>query len=130
MNIQEQIKADTIKSMKAKTPEVTNVLRVVSGEFARIGKEVSDEQAIKIIRKMATNANEQGNTNEQEILETYLPKMLSKEELEIEIKLMISSRGITSMKGMGQIMGALRSHPKTSQIDGKLASTIVKELLS
>lgn len=136
MTIQELIKKDIIKSMKAKTPEVTSVLRVVSGEFGRVlrdgvtVKEVTDDEAIKVIRKMTENAKEQGNTGEAVILEMYLPQMLSEDHIRVIVEGTIKARGFSGMKDMGKAMGSLKAHPNFSQIDGKISSKIVKELLS
>ena len=47
MSLQEQIREDMVAAMKSKNPDVVSLLRVVSGEFGRIGKDVSDDQAIK-----------------------------------------------------------------------------------
>lgn len=130
MNIQELVKKDIVKSMKAKTPDVTSVLRVVSGEFGRIGKEVTDEQAIKVIRKMAENAKDQGNDDEAVILESYLPQMLSYDHIKVIVEGTIKARGFSGMKDMGKVMGAIKAHPNSNLIDGKISSKIVKELLS
>lgn len=46
MTAQEQIRKDMIASMKARTPDVTEILRVIGGEFARKGKSVTDIEAI------------------------------------------------------------------------------------
>lgn len=136
MTIQELIKKDTIKSMKAKTPDVTSVLRVISGEFSRVVrdgvtvKEVTDDEAIKVIRKMSETAKEQGNTGEAVILEMYLPQMLSEDHIRVIVEGTIKARGFSGMQDMGKVMGAIKQHPNSNLIDGKISSKIVKELLS
>ena len=66
---------------------------------------------------------------EIEILLAYLPKQLSREELEEIVTQAISETGATSMKDMGRIMGAVM--PKTKgRADGKMINEIVKAHLS
>ena len=66
---------------------------------------------------------------EIEILLAYLPKQLTKEELEEIVVAAISEVGATSMKDMGKIMGAVM--PKTKgRADGKMINEIVKAHLS
>lgn len=66
---------------------------------------------------------------EIEILLAYLPKQLTKEELEEIVTAAISEVGATSMKDMGKIMGAVM--PKTKgRADGKMINEIVKAHLS
>ena len=129
MTIQETIKQDLKQAMLNKNDDVKNILRVVIGEFNREGKDVSDERATAIIKKMVQNAKDQENIEEQVILEAYLPKQLSEAELTDVIQDIIIRDGYTTMRDMGGIMGSLKAgHAGT--YDGKLASTIVKKLLS
>lgn len=66
---------------------------------------------------------------EIEILLAYLPKQLSKEELEVIVAEAIAEVGATSMKDMGKIMAAVM--PKTKgRADGKMINEIVKAKLS
>lgn len=134
--IQEQIKIDTIVSMKAKTADVTSILRVISGEFARFKrngiyvKEVTDDEAIKIIRKLNENAIEQGNVLEQQILEMYLPKMLNEDQIQVIVQNIITSEKYNGMVDLGKTMSEIKGHPDNRLIDGKIAHKIAKELLS
>jgi uncharacterized protein YqeY len=64
-----------------------------------------------------------------EVIEQYLPKQLSEEEIREALKTIISELGATSPKDMGKVMGELKKHAKSSQIDNSIASKIVKELL-
>ncbi|MBE7012161.1 MAG: GatB/YqeY domain-containing protein [Ruminococcaceae bacterium] len=66
---------------------------------------------------------------EIEILLAYLPKQLSREELEVIVGEAIAEVGATSMKDMGKIMAVVM--PKTKgRADGKMINEIVKEKLS
>lgn len=129
MTIQEQIRLDMVNSMKVKNTEKTSLLRVVSGEFAREGKEVSNEQAIKIIRKMVANASDLKNDKEVEILSIYLPKMLNPKEIKVIVKNIIETNNLTE-KDMGRTMGLLKNCKESNLIDMKVASQIAKEILT
>ncbi len=128
MTVQETINSNVKIAMKEKNVEVRDLLRVVIGEFNRIDKIVSDEKALAIIKKMVENAKEQGNTGEVTILEVYLPKQLDELELKRVLMNYIMNLNSPSMKDMGSVMGFLKkNHGGT--YDGKLASTLVRELL-
>lgn len=129
MSIQEKIREDMVVAMKNKDTEKLNLLRVVIGEFGRIGKELSDEQSLKVIQKMHENAVEMKNDFEITILDNYIPKKLNESEVKNIVKTVLESSGATSLKEMGKIMVELKNHPKSSQIDKKLASDYIKELL-
>ena len=58
MTIQEHIVNDMKIAMREKRNDMRDLLRVVIGEFNREGKELSDERAIAIIKKMRDNAVE------------------------------------------------------------------------
>ena len=104
---------------------------------------ISDEQAQQIISKLykqrmdayliyvdqkredlATEEIEQAN-----VLEIYLPKQLSEEELTKELKNIIDSQGASSMSDIGRVMGKAMGLLK-GKADGSLISKITKELLS
>jgi uncharacterized protein len=128
MKLQEKIKADLITAMKNKDENVKSLLRVVIGEINRVGKDISDDELVKIIRKMKENASEMGNDKEVEILKNYLPVMLEPKQLEILIIGIINKNGYEGMKDMGKVMKDLRDN-YGSTYDGKLASEIVKNKL-
>lgn len=130
MSLQTQIREDMIAAMKAKDTETVSLLRVVAGEFGRIGKELSDEEAMKVIRKMSENAKELENQGEVEILDKYLPQMLGDTQVKTIVAGIIQANGYTGMQNMGRVMSTLKTHPMTARIDGKLASQITKELLN
>ena len=129
MTLQEQIRKDMVNSMKSGNRETTDLLRVVAGEFGRVGKEVTDEQAIKVIRRMSENAKELDNQSEVNILDKYLPQMLSEAQIRLAVDSIIQENGYSSMKDMGAVMKEIKSLGTAPQIDGKVASGIVREML-
>jgi uncharacterized protein YqeY len=128
MTIQEQINSDLKTAMKEQNEKVKSLLRVVIGELNRKGKVVGDDQVIATIKKMIEGAKETGNLDEVPILENYLPQQLGEAELSALISALIYSNNYTA-KDMGKIMATLKEK-HSGKYDGKLASTIAKELLS
>lgn len=130
MRLQEKINIDLKQSMKNKETEKRDLLRVIIGEFTRgkLPKELSDEQVTKIIRKMKENAELYGNKDEVILLESYLPTQLGEKQIKTLISGIISKNGYDSMKSMGLIMKELKTS-YGDQIDGKLASYIIKNIL-
>ncbi len=63
------------------------------------------------------------------ILESFLPRQLSREEITAIVRQTIQQTGVTSQKDMGKLMGALMPKVK-GQADGKLVNEIVREQLS
>ena len=64
-----------------------------------------------------------------EVISRYLPKQLSAEELEQEIKAIIAAVGATSAKDMGKVMGTATKQ-LAGKADGKAISALVKQLLA
>ena len=132
MPVQDQIKFEMKASMKNGNTKHRDLMRVVMGEFATVNKtsrEVTDEQALKVIKKMHSNAIEMENKYEIAVLERWIPKMLTEEELREEVEALILENNLYSMEKFGQTMGLLQKHPKKAQIDMKLASQFAKEIL-
>ena len=130
MSLQTQIREDMIAAMKARETNIVSLLRVVAGEFGRVGKELSDEEALKVLRKMSENATELGNQGEVEILDKYLPKMLGEFQIKTIVAGIIQKNGFTGMQDMGKVMTTIKNHPMSAEIDGKIASQITRELLT
>jgi len=63
------------------------------------------------------------------VIEAYLPKQMSEEEIRTEVAAIIASVGASSPADMGKVMG-VASKQLAGKADGKIISTIVKELLS
>lgn len=149
MTLQEQINADIITAMKAKDEASLRALRALksalllaaTAENATSDK-VEDEQAMKIFQKLAKQRKESmdiyvqnGRTElaakekeELDVIEKYLPKQMSEDEVKSELQKLISSLGATSAadfaKVMPQAMKAL-----AGKADGKIISAVLKQLL-
>ena len=105
--------------------------------------ELSDDDVISIIEKQmqqrleaaeqyeSAGRNElfEKESQEAEILKTYLPEKMSEDDVIAMIERIISDMGLVSMKEMGSIMAALKNEAG-SKIDMKLASQLVREIIS
>lgn len=149
MNLFEQVSKDIISAMKAKDKVRLEALRNIKKYFieaktaAGAGSELSDETALKILAKLAKQGRdtaalyrEKGRADlaEEEaaqaaVIEEYLPKQLSVEELEKAIADIISQTGASSMKDMGKVMG-IASKQFAGKAEGRVVSELVKKLLS
>ena len=130
MRIQEQIQNGLKQAMLDKNEELKSFLRLLIGEFNRIDKEVSDEQALKLFRTLKENAVMLGNQFEIDFLNQYLPQMLEEDEIRQIVSWIILDLSLTSIKEMGKVMGVLKTHSKSALIDNAIASRVTKELLS
>jgi uncharacterized protein YqeY len=148
MALFDTISNDIKNAMLAKDKIRLEALRGVKKEFleAKTAKgsdgELSDETAVKIIQKMvkqrkdsATIYTEQNRPElaekevaEVAVLEEYLPKQLSPEELEKTIREIIAQVGATSAKDMGKVMG-VATKALAGKTEGRLISETVKRLL-
>ena len=66
---------------------------------------------------------------EQEVLNTYLPKMLTESEVEEIVAKTIADLGATSMKDMGKVMGQA-TKALVGRAEGKVISAMVRDLLT
>ena len=149
MNLFDQVSEDIKKAMLARNKVRLEALRGAKKEFleAKTAKgangELSDEVATKILVKMVKQRKESAkiytDNNRQEladnelaeasVLEEYLPKQLTAEELEKEIAAIISETGASSPKEMGKVMG-VASKRLTGRAEGRAISEMVKNLLN
>ena len=129
MKIKERIIEDRKKAMKDGNTDQRLILSTVLGEFDRISKDPSDEQVIKVIKKIVDSNIECGTIDENKYLEIYLPKMIGEEDLKQIIIEELTRNEYSTMKDMGKVMGYLKQN-YAGQYDGKLASDIIKKYLN
>ncbi|MDE6196581.1 MAG: GatB/YqeY domain-containing protein [Muribaculaceae bacterium] len=149
MDLYSQIDADIKAAMLAKDKVRLQALRGIKKEFIE-GKtapgangELSDEAATKILVKMAKQRRESARIYteqnrpelaateiaECEVIEAYLPKALSDEELTAELTKIIAETGASSHAEMGKVMGVATKR-LAGRADGRAISAKVRELLS
>ncbi len=151
MAIKDQIMADLKQAMKDKEQDKLRVLRSLKSKLLereiseRKGGEgkLSDEQTIEVLMKAAKQRKEsieqfeKGDRNdlaesekeELEIINSYLPEMLSEDEVRDAVREKIEQLGAEDMSDMGQVMGALMQELK-GKAEGSVVSKVVKEELS
>jgi uncharacterized protein YqeY len=141
--IKEQINKDYMTAFKSKNTVAKNLLSVVKGEIQTIEKNtgvenMSDEDVLKILQKSAKSLRETISSLEKtqtgmyftndlvsakeelSIIESYLPKQMSKEEVTEKVTEIVNS-GVTNI---GLIMKEFATLP----VDKKLVSEIAKSL--
>jgi len=128
MNLKNQIKIDIKKSMLGGNKFRTTLLKTIIGEIDRDrDKNISDEKVISIIKKMKENAELVDNTEEINILNEYLPKVLSEEETTSIVNDMFKENTYTA-KDMGSFMKTIKIKYGQS-IDMKIVSIIFRRLI-
>ena len=148
MTLFDQISEDIKAAMKARDKVRLETLRNIKKVFIEAktapgaNDELDDAAAVKIIQKLAKQGRETARTytdNSRQdladeelaqvaVMEEYLPKQLSPEEIEKAVKDIIAQTGAASMKDMGKVMG-MAGKLLAGKADGKAISTIVKQLL-
>lgn len=149
MDLFDRISNDIKGAMLAKDKVRLETLRGIKKEFleAKTAKgadgTLTDDQATKIMAKMVKQRKEtaqiyaeqnrpelaENELAEAAVIEEYLPKQLSDEELTARLKEILAQTGATSAKEMGKVMG-VASKALAGQADGKVISAKVRELLS
>ena len=149
MNLFDQVSEDIKKAMLARDKVRLEALRGAKKEFleAKTAKgangELSDENATKIIVKMVKQRKEsakiyQDNNRpeladnelaEAAVLEEYLPKQLSQEEINAELMAIIAEVGASGPRDMGKVMGQA-SKRLAGRAEGRAISEAVKNILN
>ena len=136
MELQKQISTDLVTAMKAKDTTTLNVLRVLKGEIQRgeqssNGKiELSDADIVKLVKKSIDGINETGGDQaEVAVLEKYMPKQMTVDDMYFQFTLLRQLHGYNSLKDMGKIMTYFNQN-YAGQYDGKVLSEMVKDLLT
>lgn len=148
--IREQIKSKLVEAMKAKNDKMTGTLRLINAaikdkdiEARPKGiTEIDDSAILSLLQSMIKQRKESIDMyqkggrmdlaeNEQaeiDVIQMFLPKQMSDEEVTSAIKTIIEETGATSIKDMGKVMGVLKSK-YAGQLDMGKASTLIKGLL-
>ena len=146
--LSEQINEAIKAAMRAKDKVRLSTLRDIKSKImveatAASGQEITDAVVLKICMKLHKQRKEtyalykeQGREDlakeereQAEIIEAFLPKMLSEEEIRAEVLEAINVTGASGPQDMGKCMGVL-TKKLAGKADGKLISLIVREALS
>jgi len=148
MKLGERIVSDLTASMKAQDTARTSTLRMVKAAIMNRqiekGGPLEDEEVSKLLRSLVKQRRDSIEQYEKagrkelvdkeaaeiEVIEVYLPKAASREEIEAVVKEAIISTGATSMKDMGAVMKAAQAALTGKNADGRMVSEVVKSKLS
>ena len=148
MSLEQQISKGIMEAMKAKEPVRLQTLRNIKKyiiEAKTAGTEIAelpDADVVKIIAKLAKQGSDSAEIYRQQnradlaeeelaqvaVMQEFLPRQLSPEELTEAVRAVIAEVGATSVKEMGKVMG-VASKRLAGRADGKDISAKVRELL-
>ncbi|CDE59155.1 yqeY-like protein [Parabacteroides sp. CAG:409] len=149
MDLFERVSEDIKNAMKAKDKVALETLRNVKKVFLEAktapgaNDTLTDADALKLLQKLVKQGKDsasiyvgQGRQDladaelaQVAVLEKYLPKQMTPEELEAELKKIIAEVGATSAKDMGKVMG-VASKALAGKAEGRAISEAVKRLLA
>ena len=149
MNLFDQVSNDIKSAMLAKDKVRLEALRGIKKEFleAKTAKgadgELTDDMAMKILAKMVKQRKESAQIYTEQnrpdlaepelaeaaVIETYLPKQMTEEELTEALKAIIAQVGATTPQEMGKVMG-VATKQLAGRADGRAISAKVIELLA
>ena len=146
MSLLDTIQSDMYAAMKSGDKHKSGTLRVALSKLKdkKIEKreDLSDVEALKIIqnlvkqRKEAADIYKENGRNdlmenenaELEILNVYLPKMMSEDDLRVLVKKVVEETGASGLSDIGKVMPEVMKQ-SAGKADGKMAQSIVRELL-
>ena len=148
MSLMEKINTDLIVAMKSKNESALRAVRAVKSALLLLktessGKEISLDDENKLLQRLvkqrkesievftAQNRNDLATSEMEElkIIESYLPKQMTAEEIESELKKIINESGAKSIADIGKVMPlAIKSF--AGKADGKTISEVLKKLLA
>ncbi len=149
MSLEQKVMAEMKEAMKSKDEAVLRALRAIKAEIIKAktepgaGGEIDEATEQKFLQKMMKQRKDsleifekQGRNDlavkekeEMAVIERFLPKQLSEDELKEALKKIIADTGAASPADMGKVMG-IASKQLAGLADGKTISTVVKELLA
>ena len=149
MELFEKVSKDIVAAMKAKDKVTLEALRNIKKVFIEAktapgaNDSLDDAVALKILQKLAKQGHDSADLYTQQnrpdlaeaemaqvrVIESYLPKAMSNEEIEAAVKEIITQTGASSIKEMGKVMGGA-SKQLAGKADGKAISDVVKRLLA
>ena len=149
MDLFDKVREDIKNAMKAKDKVALETLRNVKKCFLEAktapgaNDTLTDADALKIMQKLVKQGKDSASIYEQQgradlaeaelgqvrVIERYLPKQMSAEELEAELRTIIAQVGAAGPKDMGKVMG-VASKALAGKAEGRAISETVKRLLN
>ena len=146
MSLLKSITGDMYISMKSGDKEKANTLRTLISKLKdqqiKLRKDISDEETIKIIKTLVKQRKESAEIYskagreelakkeifEISILNNYLPKLMSDEDVLSLIKKIIDETNAKDLSDIGKVMPLVMKRGK-GKVDGKIANSVLKTLL-
>ena len=149
MDLFDKVSEDIKNAMKAKDKVALETLRNVKKCFLEAktapgaNDTLTDADALKIMQKLVKQGKDSASIYEQQgradlaeaelgqvrVIERYLPKQMSVEELEAELRTIIAQVGAAGPKDMGKVLG-VASNALAGKAEGRAISETVKRLLN
>jgi uncharacterized protein len=136
MSLRDKLVADLTAAMKAKDAEKTGTLRMAKAALMNRqiekGGELTDEEVTKALQSLVKQRRDSIEQYETEIsvIEGYLPRAASTDEIASAVEAAVSETGASSMKEMGLVMKAAMTRLEGMTVDGRAVSEAVKQRLS
>ena len=149
MALEQQIMAEMKEAMKSKNEGVLRSLRAIKAEIIKAktepgaAGEIDEATEQKFLQKMMKQRKDsldifvqqgredlaQKEREEMQIIEKFLPKQLSEDEIRAAVKTIIASTGATSAADMGKVMGMVNAQV-AGRAEGKVVADLVKKMLA
>ncbi len=149
MSLEEKVMTDLKTAMLAKDEKSLRSLRAIKAAIINLKTsegftgEIKEEDEIKILQKLVKQRRESLEIYEKQnrsdlaekekeeisVIEKFLPKQMSHEELKEIVASIIKETGATSQADMGKVMG-MANKQLAGKADGKAIASVVKEILA
>lgn len=149
MTLEQRINDDIKAAMLAREKQKLEALRAVKSAILLAktqkgaGEEIEEEGEIKILKQLVKQRQDSAEMYKQQnrqdlyeeekfqldVINAYLPQMMSEEEIEATVKQIIADGGFAGMKDMGKVMGQA-TKAFAGKADNKMVSDVVKRLLA
>lgn len=146
MSLVETLRKDMFEATKKAEKDKVDILKMalasIKNEEIRVGKELSDDEALKVVRKETSKIKDAIEQYEKidrpdllnreksqlAVLEEYLPKLMSEEEIKKFVSKKIEELNASSPRDFGRVIGAVMQELNGSA-DGSVVKDIVESLL-
>jgi len=147
MSLLETIKKDMIEASKKGDVDSTNILKLAiasikNAEIAK-GDKLSDEEILKVLRKEESKIKDsiaeftkmgrkdliEKESRQLKVISSYLPKLMSREEIEKVVSKAVADTHAEGLKSMGAVMGIVMKE-LNGKADGSVVKEVVQEFLS
>jgi len=147
MSLLETIRKDMIEASKKGDVDSTNILKLAiasikNAEIAK-GDKLSDEEILKVLRKEESKIKDsiaeftkmdrkdliERESRQLKVISSYLPKLMSREEIEKVVSKAVTDTHAEGLKSMGAVMGIVMKE-LNGKADGNVVKEVVQEFLS